>query len=217
MITALYIVCGEFIHPILDFVFCSYLTVTFMHADIIQDELLQEQLHAGDEQALFSLVLLYYNDLFRYALKFTAEPELTKELVNQFFIHAWENRSSFSGAKKLQPYLMVSFKRFLIAWHRTSQKNAFSTLEDIDLSAQPYEEYIISLQRDTHLKEALHEAIQSLSRRQKQLVHMRFYEQLTYEQISATTSLSIRTIYNKINIALKKLRSNKLLQRLDRS
>ena len=188
-----------------------------MHADIIQDELLQEQLHAGDEQALFSLVLLYYNDLFRYALKFTAEPELTKELVNQFFIHAWENRSNFSQAKKLQPYLMVSFKRFLIAWYRTNQKKNFRTPEAIELIAQPYEEYIISLQKDACLKQALHEAIQSLSKRQRQLVQLRFYEQLTYEQISETTALSIRTIYNKLNIALKKLRSNKLLQQLDKS
>ena len=185
-----------------------------MYVDTIQEELLQEQIHSGNEQALFTLVLLYYNDLFRYALKFTAEPELTKDLVNQFFIHVWDNRNNFSAAKKLQPYLMVTFKRFLLAWYRTKNRETWLTLEEIELIELSYEEYIISLQKEGALKNAFHEAIKVLPKRQKELVQLRYYEQLTYEQISETTSLSIRTIYNKVNVALKKLRSNKLLQQL---
>ena len=185
-----------------------------MYVDTIQEELLQEQIHSGNEQALFTLVLLYYNDLFRYALKFTAEPELTKDLVSQFFIHVWDNRNNCSAAKKLQPYLMVTFKRFLLAWYRTKNRETWLTLEEIELIELSYEECIISLQKEGSLKNAFHAAIKALPKRQKELVQLRYYEQLTYEQISEATSLSIRTIYNKVNVALKKLRSNKLLQQL---
>ena len=185
-----------------------------MHVDTIQEELLQEQFHAGDQQAFFTLVLLYYNDLFRCALKFTAEPELTKDLVNQFFIHLWDNRNNFSAAKKLQPYLLVTFKRFLLASYRTKQRETSLSAEEIELAELPYEEYIMSLQKEGTLKNAFYEAIKALPKRQKELVQLRFYEQLTYKQISETIFLSIRTIYNKINVALKNMRSNKLFQQL---
>lgn len=187
-----------------------------MHADIIQEDVLQKQLRAGDEQALFSLMLLYYNDLFRYALKFTAEPELTKDLVNQFFIHTWEHRNNFSSVEKMKPYIMVSFKRFLLAWYRNNPKKINTAIEGNEFIELPYEEYIISLQKEERTKKALQQAIKSLPKRQRELVQLRFYEQLTYEEISQTTSLAIRTIYNKINAALKKLRSHKLLQQLNK-
>jgi len=80
-----------------------------MYIDTTQEELLRERLRCGDKEALFSLMIIYYNDLFKYALKFTSDPELTKDLVNQFFIHVWENRTNLYKAEKIKPYLIVSF------------------------------------------------------------------------------------------------------------
>jgi len=185
-----------------------------MYIDTTQEELLRERLRCGDKEALFSLMIIYYNDLFKYALKFTSDPELTKDLVNQFFIHVWENRANLYKAEKIKPYLIVSFKRFLLAWYRKEQKHTFLTADDFESSEQPYENYLIAIQKEEQIKEALKQAVKSLPKRQKELVQLRFYEQLSYEEISERTSLTIRTIYNKLHIALKKMRSNKLLAQI---
>ena len=88
-----------------------------------QENILSKQLQKGDQDALFSIMLLYYNDLFRYALKFTADPQLTKELVNQFFIHIWDNKEKFFAAETIKPYIIVSFKRFLFAHYKKNKVN----------------------------------------------------------------------------------------------
>jgi RNA polymerase sigma factor (sigma-70 family) len=179
-----------------------------------QEKMLAVRLQSGDKEALFSMMLTYYNDMFRYALKFTADPELTKELVNQFSIHLWDNRDKFYAAQNIKPYLIVSFKRFLIAWYRKQKSMLQINTDEHDRAVQPYETYIIAAEKQEAVKNALQQALPLLSKRQKQLVQLRFYEQMTYEEISQKTSLTIRTIYNKLHEALKKLRSNTQLEKM---
>ena len=178
-----------------------------------QENILSKQLQKGDQDALFSIMLLYYNDLFRYALKFTADPQLTKELVNQFFIHIWDNKEKFFAAETIKPYIIVSFKRFLFAHYKKNKVNKILGYGENELIELPYEAYIISLERQDNVRNALSQALNKLPKRQKQLVQLRFYEQLTYEEISKKTSLTIRTIYNKLHEALKRLRSNELFEK----
>lgn len=179
-----------------------------------QEKMLAVRLQNGDTEALFSMMLTYYNDMFRYALKFTADPELTKELVNQFFIHVWDKRDKFYAAQTIKPYLIVSFKRFLFAWYRKQQTMRQINTDEHDMAVQPYETYLIALEKQQTIKNALQQALPLLSKRQKELVQLRFYEQMTYEEISQKTSLTIRSIYNKLHEALKKLRCNAQLKKM---
>jgi RNA polymerase sigma-70 factor (ECF subfamily) len=78
----------------------------------------------------------------------------------------------------------------------------------------PYETFIIATQKDEMIKEALQQAIASLPRRQRQLLQLRYYEQMGYEEIADKTSLSVRTVYNKLHEALKKLRSGSALKKM---
>lgn len=175
---------------------------------------LREQLKNNDENALFSIMALFYNDLFRYGTRFTADTEVTKDLVNDFFLHVWDNRSRFALAVKLKAYLIVSFKRFLIA--RLREKNHIDLPRHLsgELYEYSYEDFVVAAQADEERKFCLRQAIGSLPARQKELVRLRFYEQLSYEEIAAKTSLSLRTVYNKLHEAIKKLRRHMLLKKL---
>ena len=48
--------------------------------------------------------------------------------------------------------------------------------------------------------------LNELPARQKELIFMKFYEGLSYDEIVQQTGLSHRTVYNKIHEALKKLK-----------
>jgi RNA polymerase sigma factor (sigma-70 family) len=168
----------------------------------------------NSNDALFSIMTFYYNDLFRYGIRFTADVDNTKDIVNQFILHAWEQRENFIAAENIKAYLVVSFKRFLINHLRKS----FPFKSIADYPEEPmehsYEDYIICLEENEALKKALYESIQLLPARQKELLMLRFYDNMSYEEIAEKNSLSIRTVYNKIHLALKKLRSFELLEQI---
>jgi RNA polymerase sigma factor (sigma-70 family) len=175
---------------------------------------LTERLRHGDKEALFSLMSLFYNDLFRYGIKFTADKDLTKDIIGQFFLHIWDHRDAFSGADNIKNYLIVSFKRFLVCYLKKISRqlnipeNASSSIE------YPYEEYIIAWQEKENTRSLLLRIIQSLPAREKQLVQLRFYEQLSYQEISDKTSLSMRTVYNKLHEAIKHIRAHALSENI---
>ena len=102
--------------------------------------------HLPDEEVLFSLMGLYYDDLFRYGIKFTADLDGTKDALNQFFIHFWDNRDKLEKVDSLKAYLFVSFKRWLIGQLQQSKKNHLVSLTDHvseELIEQSYEDYLV--------------------------------------------------------------------------
>lgn len=183
----------------------------------MQTAKLTERLRSGDKEALFSIMTMYYSDLFRYGMKFTADKDLTKDIIGQFFLHLWDRRSKFAAADNTKGYLMVSFKHFLLEYLRKISLQLNISEVQAEPWEYPYEDYIIAWQNDEALRAILKNAVEALPPRQRELVQLRFYEQLTHEQIAMRTSLSIRSVYNHLHEALKRLRSPVLKERITRN
>jgi|SRR5687768_15435803 len=171
---------------------------------------LTERLRNGDKEALFSMMAFYYIDLFRYGIKFTADKDVTKDIIGQFFIHVWDHRQKFSAAENFKCYLIVAFKRFVIDYLRRISRQLNLSDYESQCYEYSYEDYIVAWQSEESVKALLYKAIQELPERQRELIQLRFYEQLSYKEIAVRTSLSIRTVYNKLHEAINKLRCPEL-------
>lgn len=166
------------------------------------------------EETLFAFMDQYYNELFRYGVKFTADIEGTKDNINQFFIHIWVNRDKLENVQDLKAYIFVSYKRWLITYLQHKQKYPHISLDDqsgFELSEKSFEDFLVQQIKDKELSRAFLEAIALLPKRQKELLKLRFYDHLSFEEIASLTSLSIRTVYNKLHEAINKLRNNSSL------
>lgn len=173
------------------------------------------RLQQGNPEALYSLMSNCYNQLFRFGIKFTADKDLTKDIISQFFLHIWDHRQQLLNAQNSEGYLVVSFRHFLLNYHRKiSQQLDISESELVEYS---YEEYIIAWQDKQAVRHSLLQAMESLPARQRELIQLRYYEQLSCEEIAGRTGLSLRTIYNKLHEALKKLRSHSLVESIRRN
>ena len=175
---------------------------------------LTERLRHGNQEALFSLMGLYYNDLYRYGMKFTADRDLTKDIIGQFFLHIWDHRQRICTAENIQAYPLVSFRHFIIQHLRRIVRQLDIEENENETLEYSYEDYLIAAQENEAVRQVLQEAIASLPARQKQLIQLRFYDQLSCEEIAVRTSLSIRTVYNKLHEAVKNLRSHARVETL---
>lgn len=168
-----------------------------------------EKLRNGDKQALFALYNNCYFHLVRFGLKICGNDELVKDCITQLFLQLWGKRENLKPVGNVQAYLFTAFKRHLLdqlnyqerihtAIHRMSDKEPQNELS--------YEEIIIRVQQEEEVKQKLHQAMKQLTPRQLELVRMKFFEGLSYEQIAARTSQSVKTAYNTIYDAIKALR-----------
>ena len=175
------------------------------------DEILWKGLLNGDKEMFLSLYKKYYHSLLFIGLRDIKDADLVKDTIQQLFLYLWEKRTSLNEAKNVKSYLITSFLRKLSTDWKKSWKDC--NLQVVGNSyysdAQPTpEEKLINKDEQSHLLKALMKHIDDLPKRQKELIFLRFYEGLTYEEIVQKTGLSHRTIYNKIHEALKKLKLN---------
>ena len=160
-----------------------------------------DKMRLGDKQALFELYNNMYFHLIRFGLKINADDELVKDCVNQVFLNLWDKRSRLNAVDNVKSYLMTSLKRCMLdQLAYTDKMNAAVSRmgaeeERAELS---YEEIMIAVQQDDELKHKLQLAIKQLTPRQMELIQLKFFEGLTYEQIAERSSQTVKTAYNTI-------------------
>jgi RNA polymerase sigma factor (sigma-70 family) len=168
-----------------------------------------QQLRQGNKQALFDLYNNTYFHLVRFGLKITADDELVKDCVTQLFFQLWDKHARLNEVTQVRSYLFTSLRRMLLdkLEYYSKTDEAISRLSGQDVVEElPYEEIIIRVQQNEEQRKKLYEAIEQLTPKQKELIRLMFFEGLTYEQVAATTTQSIKTAYNTIYEAIKILR-----------
>ncbi|MEC5146806.1 Sigma-70 family RNA polymerase sigma factor [Chitinophaga sp. 180180018-2] len=165
-----------------------------------------DRLRNGDKQALFALYNNTYPHLLRFGLKICGNDELVKDCITQLFLQLWARHHQLPPVTNVPAYLFTALKRQLLDQlaYQSKIHDAINTLtEENELS---YEEIIIQVQHDEEVKRRLQLAIRALTPRQMELVQLKFFEGLSYEQIAAQTSQTVKTAYNTIYDAIKALR-----------
>ena len=168
-----------------------------------------EKMRLGDKQALFELYNSMYFHLIRFGLKIKADDELVKDCVNQVFLNLWDKRSRLTPVDNVKAYLMTSLKRCMLDQLSYLDKMSVAVSRmgvEEDQSELSYEEIIIRLQDNDELRDKLRLAIGKLTPRQMELIQLRFFEGLSYEEIADKTSQTVKTAYNTIYDAIKMLR-----------
>jgi len=153
----------------------------------------------------------YYHSLLFIGIKEIKDAGLVKDAIQQQFLYLWEKRESIQPAKNVRSYLITSFLRRLTAdWKRAGKTGDLQVAWNYH-SREPEltpEENLIRKDDHRHLSTLLLNHLNTLPSRQKELIVLRFYEGLTYDEITERTGLTHRTVYNKIHEALKTLKAN---------
>lgn len=175
------------------------------------DEILWKGLMEGDKEMFLAIYRKYYHTLLFIGLKEIKDAHLVKDSIQQQFLYLWEKRETIQQAKNVKAYLITSFLRRLTNDWKKSEKVYNLQVACNNISADPLptpEESLITKDEQTHLGKHLMCHINALPARQRELIILKFYEGLPYEEIVQRTGLTHRTVYNKIHEALKKMKLN---------
>lgn len=171
---------------------------------------LWNQFRAGKGDALGDLISHYYQDLYSYGRRFTANSELLKDSIQEICLELWKNRDTIGETGYVKFYLLKSLRRRLIKElqkekpERLEEESAFYTGYDQEL---PRESLII---RDEQLKKLalkMRELLSQLSQRQQEVIYLRFYMEADIEEIAGIMSVNRQSVYNLLHDALKRLKA----------
>ena len=174
----------------------------------LTDEQIWKMISTGDRTAFGFVFKTLAKDLFKYGCKFTLNKSIIEDVIQDTFIGLWNNRERTKIEKSIKFYLITAFRRELI--RRISAERKFDGLEDcsdnyfiqvshLDLNLQDQE----NLQRDSDL----HDAIGQLTSRQKEAIYLKYFVELTYEEIAVALDMQVPSLYNLIMKAMRSLKT----------
>ena len=163
----------------------------------------------GDRNAFLALYKSHYQALFSYGITLTANRELTKDCLQELFLEIWNKQSSLNKEiKNVRAYLFTWLRRKIFRELAILSGKACTDemIESFPTKELSYEELLIEFQQSEEKKERLRSALNKLTRQQLEMIRLKFFENLSYSEIAARTSLAPRTTYNLIYQALRHLR-----------
>ena len=163
----------------------------------------------GDRNAFLALYKSHYQALFSYGITLTADRELTKDCLQELFLEIWHKQNSLNKEiKNVRSYLFTWLRRKIFR-ELTLLSGKTCTDEMVESFATKeicYEELLIAFQQSEEKKEKLRSALKKLTKQQLEMIRLKFFENMSYSEIAARTSLTPRTIYNLIYQAIRHLR-----------
>lgn len=176
------------------------------------DSVYWARLKTGDSQALGYLYDQYSDKIFMSALRLSADRDLAKDVLQEVFIEIWNYRNTLADVHYVQGYLLRVMRNIMVRKLKKNQLVLHMDLQDsIHSSAESIESLLISADADREKLSRLQRAVATLTRRQQQILQMRFYEGLNYEQIAEKLNMNYQSVNNLVFRTINRLRSELLL------
>lgn len=166
----------------------------------------------GDDKSFSAIYHCYADQLLSYGYKFSTDREIVHDSIQEIFIDLYEKRENTSvNIKNLKAYLFVALRNAIIKKVKKSRK--YETLELTDKQdiipfyvEYSFQEKLIEEEISSEINDTLKSAIKELPARQKEIIYLKFEEELNYEQIAEILNISVESCRKLLYRSLSSLR-----------
>lgn len=171
------------------------------------DSELWDLFRAGDEVAYTRLIKKYSKILFNYGFRICQDKDFLKDCIQDVFLELWNRRLKISPTQAVKWYLFKAVRlrifREQSKWNRneTPDEN-YTFLVEFNIESKMITD-LETMEQGTRIKQVLN----ALPPRQREIMYLRFYENLDFENISQIMEISKQSVHNLLQKAYKNFRA----------
>ncbi len=157
----------------------------------------------GAPEAFRHVVEEYGKVLYGTAYLMTRDPDTAEDLVQEAFLSAWKGIRSFDIGRPLKPWLMRILVNEVMTYRRRRSLATTSLEEGMEPEGNddPAE-----LAETKDSSEQVRRALESLSEEHKQVVILKYFDDLSVPEISSVLKCPTGTVKSRLHRALDQLR-----------
>ncbi|HWW40401.1 RNA polymerase sigma factor [Pedobacter sp.] len=174
----------------------------------LSDTELWASFKSGDKNAFKTIYYRYYMMLYKYGLKTSSDSELAEDCLQDLFLKLWKNKITLGEVASVKSYLFRSYTHTLFDAVKKVKRVYNGADLNLEESDKSIEESIITDQSASETNHHLHQALKHLTKRQKQIIILHYFEGLSYKQIEEILPLKYQAIRNCVHEAIKILRKS---------
>jgi RNA polymerase sigma factor (sigma-70 family) len=174
-------------------------------AEYSDQELLKLLQSGSNANHAFTLLIKKYQEkIYYFVRRIVINHEDADDVVQNVFIKIWRNLDTFRADSSLFTWIYRIAVNESISFLKSKRLRTFISLDSVEASM------IKSLNDDhffegSEIEKKLQEAVIRLPDKQRMVFNMRYYEDLTYEQISEIVGTSVGALKASYHFAAKKI------------
>jgi RNA polymerase sigma factor (sigma-70 family) len=183
--------------------------LSFGKVDSLDDVHVWQNIKRDNELAFSIIYRKYTQRLYNYGMHCCHDHDVVTDCLQELFVSIWDKRKNLTVVHSVSSYLFKSFRRLLM--RKLSWRKKF--LQYIDVNQEKYFEIILPVEAlieiGEHQKEQsekLRQGLMSLTKRQREAIFLKFYNDLSYSDIASIMDLQVDSVYNVISKAIDSLR-----------
>jgi RNA polymerase sigma factor (sigma-70 family) len=159
----------------------------------------------GDTMAYSHVHELLHPVLYRYAFAMLNDGALASDVLQELFIKIWFRKEKIGALQNVRAFFLTALRRQTLNQLRSLRRLQIlpPSEPDIEFSA---EDIIVAAEQQQDIREKLARYLNELPKRQKEVIYLYYYEELSYEEIADVMEINYQSVLNVMQKALKQLR-----------
>lgn len=173
-----------------------------------------EEGNSQERSDFAAIYLAYFPKMLRFARAYLVSKEDAENVVQDLFIHLWENPQLLSSCRSPQAFLFTLVRRRSIDYLRRKLQEAGRAGSLDELENQEYRYKLYSLETfdeagftDETLGQLLQTAVDTLPEQCRRIFVESRMNHKRNKEIARELGLSVQTVKNQLGIAVRKLRN----------
>ncbi|MDQ1090558.1 RNA polymerase sigma factor (sigma-70 family) [Siphonobacter sp. SORGH_AS 1065] len=163
----------------------------------------------GNRESFELIYAQHYKALYEYGMRKLGNPEQVRDYIHDLFVKLWTNRSGTSATDNIRYFLLASLRNLILNSSTKKSNLQYVDIEEaddfkIDFNAET--EFIRLEQVDAQSRQVI-QALNQLSPRQKEVLYLRYFEELEFHEIAFMMSITVKGVYKLNSRAMETLRS----------
>lgn len=157
----------------------------------------------GENQAYMELYDSYFKRLHRFALNFVFDQELAKDIVQTVFITFYKNSASLKKDLNIGAYLTIMVRNSCL--NHLRNQGVEDRHKTLYLQAAEEADALTWLD-DEELIQKIHEIVEHLPEKYREICKLRFYHNLKYSEIASRLNISENVAKVQVHRAIKQIK-----------
>ena len=186
--------------------------VQFVGVTLTTDEQLVERAQAGDGDAFGEVVRRWERKIYALAYGITGSAEEARDATQETFINAYRNLPRFRGEAQVSSWLhRIAVNQCITRQRRTRVRAETGLEEEVEAGREPSlstaaEASPSHTSESKQRAEAVRRAVASLPQELREVVLMKEFEELTFQEIAEALQIPLSTVKSRLYAALRQLR-----------
>lgn len=162
------------------------------------DAAIAERFATAEPDAIRQLYARFGRPVFTVAYSVLHDRALAAEAVQMTFVKAWRASDSYDPTRPLAPWLYSIARRTAIDIGRSERRHVGQELRETDAASTGTMEHVWEAWQ-------VRRAVDQLDPREREIVRLQHFEQLTHDEISTRLSIPIGTVKSRSHRAHQRL------------